>query len=92
MWRRGYYSISPVMMTKKPSPPTTQVPNKKDFVNIINFKIYITMYYVMRSNSLSTSAIRMFDSKDDVAFYCELMRKSAIINDDNNKYFCVEEF
>ena len=33
MWRRGYYSISPVMMTKKPSPPTTQVPNKKDFAD-----------------------------------------------------------
>ena len=34
MWRRGYYSISPVMMTKKPSPPTAQVPNKKDFDNV----------------------------------------------------------
>lgn len=50
------------------------------------------MYYVMRSNVLGISAIRMFDSKDDAAFYCELMRKSAIINDDNSKYFCVEEF
>ena len=50
------------------------------------------MYYVMCSNALSTSVIRMFDSKDDAAFYCELMRKSTIINNDNSKYFCVEDF
>lgn len=50
------------------------------------------MYYVMCSNALSASVIRMFDSKDDAAFYCELMRKSAIINNDNSKYFCVEDF
>lgn len=50
------------------------------------------MYYVMRSNVSGISAIRMFDSKDDAAFYCELMRKSTIINNDNSKYFCVEDF
>ena len=41
MWRRGYYSISPVMMTKKPTPPTTQVPNKKDFADTISDKQFV---------------------------------------------------
>lgn len=50
------------------------------------------MYHVMSKNCLCTKSIRRFDSREDASAFCNLLITSASINDDDNEYFCVEEF
>ena len=50
------------------------------------------MYHVMSKNCIRTTSIRRFGSREEAAAFCDLLITSAPINDDNNKYFCVEEF
>lgn len=50
------------------------------------------MYHVMSKSCLRTTSIRRFNSREDAAAFCNLLRTSASINDDDNEYFCVEEF
>lgn len=50
------------------------------------------MYHVMSKSCIRTTSIRRFDSREAAAAFCDLLRTSAPINDDNNEYFCVEEF
>lgn len=50
------------------------------------------MYHVMSKNSFRTTSVRRFDSREETAAFCDLLMRSASINDDNNEYFCVEEF